>query len=84
VWRAQSPQELFGAPTHEYAALADMGKVYELLLGFDEEAGCALRIAGYQKARELLTLHGQKVRSLALALMDRRELDQRAVADILA
>jgi hypothetical protein len=46
---------------HEYAGFGDFGKVYELLLGFDEDAGFALRCAGYQKARELLTLHKDNV-----------------------
>ena len=76
-------QELFEAPTHEYAGMGDFGKVYELLEGFDEMAGLDLRRAGYQKARELLTMHKDKVVLLAKALMDLGEIDQEAVADLL-
>ena len=76
-------QELFQAPTHEYAGMGDFGKVYELLLDIDEDAGFDLRSAGYRRARELLMLHKNKVASLAEALMTRHELDQQAVADVL-
>jgi ATP-dependent Zn protease len=76
-------QELFEAPTHEYAGMGDFGKVNELLEGFDEIAGLDLRRAGYQKARELLTTHKDKVVLLAKALMDRGEIDQDAVTDLL-
>jgi ATP-dependent Zn protease len=76
-------QALFEAPTHEYAGMGDFGKVYQLLEGFDEIAGLDLRRAGYQKARELLTMHKDKVVLLAKALMDRGEIDQDAVADLL-
>jgi ATP-dependent Zn protease len=77
-------QHLFEAPTHEYAGMDDFGKVYELLSDFDEGAGRDLRSAGFQRARDLLTLHKNKVVSLAQALMERLEMDQQAVADILA
>jgi ATP-dependent Zn protease len=77
-------KELFEAPTHENAGWGDHGKVYELLDGFDEDAGYALRCSGYQKARELLTMHKDKVDLLAKVLMDLREIDQETVADLLA
>jgi ATP-dependent Zn protease len=77
-------QELFEAPTRENAGWGNHGKVYELLEGFDEHGGFALRCAGYQRARELLTMHKDKVDLPATALMDLREMDQDTVADLLA
>jgi ATP-dependent Zn protease len=75
--------ELFEAPTHELAGIADFDQVDELLQDEDEKAASALRCAGFQKARELLTAHRDKVNLLARVLMDRGEIDQDAVADLL-
>jgi hypothetical protein len=77
-------QELFEAATHEYAGWGDFGKVYELLEDLDEEAGLALRGAGYKRARELLILHKEKVVHLATALMKQGEIDADGVAILLA
>lgn len=76
-------QELFDAPTHDLAGFGDHGKVYELLSDVDEDAGLALRNAGSEKARELLTTHREKLVWLATALLDQGELDQDAVEAIL-
>jgi hypothetical protein len=77
-------QDLFEAPTNDLSGLSDMGKVYELMEGRDQQVGSGLRQIGFQKSRELLQRHRDKVARLAEALAVRLELTESEIADLLA
>ncbi len=59
-----------------------MGKIYDLTGKFDEPVGSCLRQIGFQKSREILQQHRDKVARLAHALVERMELTE-AEIDVL-
>ena len=69
-------QELFDAPTNDICAISDMGKIYDLIGEYNEPVGLCLRQIGFQKSREILKQHRDKVERLAQALVERMELTE--------
>lgn len=73
-------QEMFDVETNDFCAISDMVKIYDLIGGYDEAVGLDLRQIGFQKSRELLERHRDKVKRLAEALAARLELTETEIA----
>jgi ATP-dependent Zn protease len=76
-------QQIFEAPAHELAGWGDFGKMMELLDEKDEEEGLRLRMAGYQRAHDLLLAHDAKVHRVAEALLSNFRIDAEEAARLL-
>jgi len=76
-------QEMLGTPIHDLGAFMDMNAIRELVDGYPDDEGEALRYAGYRRSKELLELHRAMVESLAQLLAQRTELNQVEIEQIL-
>jgi ATP-dependent Zn protease len=76
-------QSIFDAPTNDICAIMDMNEIRNLVEEYPDDDGEALRYAGYRRSKELLELHRAKVERLAQSLVERTELDQVAIEQIL-
>jgi ATP-dependent Zn protease len=77
-------QELFDAPTNDICAISDMGKIYDLIGEYNEQVGSCLRQIGFQKSREILKQHRDKVARVAQALVERMELTKAEIDALLS
>ncbi len=76
-------QRLLGAATNEIAGFADMVKIGNIVDGYAEDEGEAIRFAGYRRSRELLELHRGRTERLAAVLAKQGELDQAAIEQVI-
>ena len=76
-------QRMLDAPIHDFGAIMDMNEIRELVEGYPDDEGEALRYEGYRRSKELLELHGAKVERFARILAERSELDGVEIEQIL-
>jgi ATP-dependent Zn protease len=76
-------QQLLGIEAHGTATWGDIGKVIELIGDYPKDEGDKLRFAGFDRSKQLLLLHRDKLEVLARELWKRGELDRRAIDQIL-
>jgi hypothetical protein len=77
-------QELFDVPTNDICMVSDMGKIYDLIGEYNELVGSCLRQIGFQKSREILKQHRDRVARLAQALVERMELTEAEIDALLS
>jgi hypothetical protein len=77
-------QDLFEVEGHAFSGISDMARVCQLV-GDDlsEREALEFRNAGYDRAREILVRHLDKVEAVANALAEAGELDQQALEILL-
>ena len=67
--------QMFEAPSHELAAIRDLGQVQELVMDVDEAEGEVLQDDGEQRACDLLKAHADGVHDIAEQLLAQRKID---------
>lgn len=77
-------QEAFDTPTHEGAGWGDYGKMMELMADDLEEDQLKMMHRAHARASGLISLHRSKVEQVAIALIERKRLDEDEVASLLA
>src|SRR5262249_23565137 len=63
-------QEVFEAPTHDHAGLADYAKIIDVLGDISEEESLKIRTAARERAREIILANRTKVTRLAEYLIE--------------
>jgi ATP-dependent Zn protease len=76
-------QAMFDVPSHDLGTIMDINAMEELLDDLPENEREIHRYAGYRRSKELLEFHRATVERLALELVERTELNQVEIEQIL-